>query len=464
MSDQRYPLNVRIIGIMYKGKSKLYVASVMWSDETDVIVYRSLQDFKQLHRQLKKKIQMENSFRQQNRVLPRFGGFLMKLNLQRKTPAQCVQRVKALECYCTKLLCCEPHISRSSDLIHFFIPNEEELLPEFVQNSIMVFQPEDNPNRVDLSSKRFSVGNVSQPYITKLYRCVAPYETKDTKNRPFSVKVDEKLEVLIKDKAGWWLVENEEKRLAWFPAPYLELCEDEEEGDDEFDIEGGQMTLYCAIKSYTSTMMDELSVYIGAVVKVIQKSDDGWWLVRYNGKEGYVPSIYLQPYTNPLFSMRKMLHSSNLNLSTLSTMLSHPTNKSNFRKSQSMEMISELPGCSAPVQRDKSNSRSSSLSDDTDFCSSSSVSLGLSLNGYEEEENPRQSDIDTESDSPDSALSMASQSPTNSETSSPSKHHPQVPPRPQTQEILTRCTTYTRKSALETQARLFDRTETVKAL
>lgn len=43
--------------------------------------------------------------------------------------------------------------------------------------------------------------------------------------------------------SGWWLVENEEKRLAWFPAPYLELCEDEEEGDDEFDSEGGQRRL-----------------------------------------------------------------------------------------------------------------------------------------------------------------------------------------------------------------------------
>ncbi|XP_058261420.1 NADPH oxidase organizer 1b [Hemibagrus wyckioides] len=455
MSDHRYPLHVRIIGILYKGNSKLYVASVLWSDQTDVIVYRSLRDFKQLHRQLKKKL--ENPFRPQDRVLPRFGGFLMKLNFQRMTPARCVQRVKALERYCTELLRCEPRISQSSDLIHFFIPKEEELQPEFAQNSIMVFQPEDAPNGQprDLSSKRFSVGNVSQPYITKLYRCVAAYETKDTKNRPFSVKVDETLEVLIKDKAGWWLVENEEKRLAWFPAPYLQLCEDEEEGDDEFDSAG--VALYCAVKNYTSTMKDELSLNIGAVVEVIQESDDGWWLVRYNKKEGYVPSIYLQPYTNPVFSMQKKLHSSNLNLSILSTVLSHPTHKSHFRKSQSMEVISELPCCSAPVPCNESNSHQSSLSDDTEF--SSSVSLGLSLNGSEGDENLRESEKDAESDSPDSVLSMDCQSPTSSETSSPSKLCPQVPPRPQTQEILTRCTTYTRKAALETQARLFDRTE-----
>lgn len=26
---------------------------------------------------------------------------------------------------------------------------------------------------------------------------------------------------------GWWLVENEEKRMAWFPAPYLEKLEED---------------------------------------------------------------------------------------------------------------------------------------------------------------------------------------------------------------------------------------------
>lgn len=45
-------------------------------------------------------------------------------------------------------------------------------------------------------------GNVTQPFVTETYRCVAPYETKDTKNKPFKVAMDEKLDVLIKDKAG----------------------------------------------------------------------------------------------------------------------------------------------------------------------------------------------------------------------------------------------------------------------
>lgn len=69
----------------------------------------------------------------------------------------------------------------------------------------MILQLEDaldGQPKVDLSSKRLSVGNVSQPFVMKLYRCLAPYETKDIKNRPFSVTVNETLEVLIKDQTG----------------------------------------------------------------------------------------------------------------------------------------------------------------------------------------------------------------------------------------------------------------------
>ncbi|TSK14653.1 NADPH oxidase organizer 1 [Bagarius yarrelli] len=453
MGDDRYPLDVRIRGFLYKGNSKLYMASVLWSDQTEVIVYRSLRDFKQLHRTLKKTFPVDNLSHQQDRVLPRFGGLLMKLNLKRNTPAKCVHRVKSLERYCTELLRCTPRVTRSSVLIHFFIPKEEELHPAFAQNRVYPEDDENDQPTADLKSKRFSVGNVSQPFITKLYRCLAPYETKDTKNQPFSVKVNETLEVLIKDEAGWWLVENEQKHLAWFPAPYLELCEDEEERDEEVNNTGGQMSLYCAIRNYTSNMKDEISVNIGAVVEVIQKSDNGWWLVRYNGKAGYVPSIYLQPYTNPMFKINKKLNSSSHNLSTVQ---SHPTHKSHFYKSHSLEVISELPSHIATFHCNKPSSRKSSLSDDTDFCSSPSISLGLSINDSEEEESPGESEKGLYS--PDSVLSVESRSPTNSETSSLSKHFPQVPPRPQTQEILTRCTTYTRKAALETQARLFKRT------
>lgn len=40
--------------------------------------------------------------------------------------------------------------------------------------------------------------------------------------------------------------------------------------------------LYTAVKSYKATKDDEITVAMGAVVEVIQKSENGWWLIRYS--------------------------------------------------------------------------------------------------------------------------------------------------------------------------------------
>lgn len=53
-----------------------------------------------------------------------------------------------------------------------------------------------------LNETRQPGGNITNPFVTHSYRCVDAYETKDTKNRPFKVAVDEKLDVLIKDPSG----------------------------------------------------------------------------------------------------------------------------------------------------------------------------------------------------------------------------------------------------------------------
>jgi len=37
---------------------------------------------------------------------------------------------------------------------------------------------------------------------------------------------------------GWWLVENDSKGLAWFPAPYLQLLDGEDEEDTVFQHAG----------------------------------------------------------------------------------------------------------------------------------------------------------------------------------------------------------------------------------
>lgn len=37
---------------------------------------------------------------------------------------------------------------------------------------------------------------------------------------------------------------------------------------------------YTAVKSYTASKSDEISVNMGSVVEVLQKSENGWWLIR----------------------------------------------------------------------------------------------------------------------------------------------------------------------------------------
>lgn len=43
---------------------------------------------------------------------------------------------------------------------------------------------------------------ITQPLISQMYQCVAPFRTQDTQNKPFEATKAEKLEVLMKDRTG----------------------------------------------------------------------------------------------------------------------------------------------------------------------------------------------------------------------------------------------------------------------
>lgn len=293
MEPERYPISVRLVGVMHKEKKKMYVVSVLWSDQNDIVVYRTFGDFQKLHKQMKKMFPSESKVKGSDRVIPKFPKQKEKHNSQMKRGSKSLARLKLLQKYCNDLLGCDPRVCQCTDLVQFFHPTQEDLQPEFSKNSILVMPSDDNQSNS-------GGGNVTKPFVTETYCCVAAYETKDTKNKPFKVATDEKVDVLIKDKGGWWLVENEEKQMAWFPAPYLEKLDSDSGGDeDELDGSIGRGARYTAIKNYKATKNDEISVSIGAVVEVLQESDNGWWLIRYKGKAGYIPSVYLRPYNYP---------------------------------------------------------------------------------------------------------------------------------------------------------------------
>ncbi|KAM9346012.1 NADPH oxidase organizer 1a [Symphorus nematophorus] len=513
MEAQRYPISVRVMGVMHKEKSKMYVTSVLWSDQNDIVVYRTFRDFKKMHKKMKKEFPPTSRVKKSDRVIPRFRDKKMKRSGRKKSPTKSLVRLKFLQKYCNELLSSDPRVSQSAHLIQFFHPKEQDLQPDFAKNSIMIM-PADDEIRPD--ARHGSGGNVTQPFVTETYSCVAPYETKDTKNKPFKVALNEKVDVLIKDKAGWWLVENEDKRMAWFPAPYLEKLDDE---DDEDDIDGTpeRGMLYTAVKSYNATKEDEITVTIGTVVEVLQKSDNGWWLIRYNGKAGYIPTMYLQPYTYPHIRMtgshQDLRPSSALlapspSLEQQSHQLSRsqgnllqlpPVRSSSPRllqpdsrqKSRSLNILSEQPAAQPAVrtpvyaasaastatiakhvppptimvetdgdeeERGRSltqYSEGSSMSDSSDFSfsddySSSSASSTLNLSHSADEQlrlsrtpPPMVSNRLSPSNIPDGKLIPS--------VSDPNLYKgpttPKVPPRPRAQEILTRCTSVTRKNA-----------------
>lgn len=309
--------------------------------------------------------------------------------------------------------------------------------------------------------------------------------------------------------------------------------------------------LFVTVKSYKATKGDELSVAIGAVVEVLQKSDSGWWLIRYGGggakdgalgcsdlhrqrlrffklpdvncpppslirsnnKVGYVPTMSLQPYHHPQIRMNaghrgaaaalsgfqqrsNKLSSSQANLLQLPPADRSPSpqqqqqqpHADGRQRSRSLNYVREPPpaqpprasanGTSTPphpkqappptitVEMDGAagrgrsptvDSEGSYLSDSTDFSfsdsdelessrGSSSLNLSVSPNGAEllRSRTPQPSASNHLSPSvPDSKM--------NASVSDPNIYKgpltPKVPPRPQAREILTRCTTITRKNA-----------------
>ena len=51
---------------------------------------------------------------------------------------------------------------------------------------------------------------------------------------------------------------------------------------------------FMVVKNYKSDMKDEVILQMGCVVEVVEKTMDGWWLVRCKGKEGRAPATNLR--------------------------------------------------------------------------------------------------------------------------------------------------------------------------
>ncbi|KAJ3614899.1 hypothetical protein NHX12_018468 [Muraenolepis orangiensis] len=120
---------------------------------------------------------------------------------------------------------------------------------------------------------------------------------------------------------GWWFVSTVEEQ-GWVPATYLDSQSGTKDDLDLGTSRTGEVTKrrkahlkrldrrwtlggivnrqqsreekYVTIQPYTSQGKDEVSFEKGVTVEVIQKNLEGWWYVRYLGKEGWAPASYLK--------------------------------------------------------------------------------------------------------------------------------------------------------------------------
>ncbi|XP_026654166.2 NADPH oxidase organizer 1 [Zonotrichia albicollis] len=442
MSSNRYPVDVKAVGFMKCRKQKNYMMFVFWSDQNNILIYRTFEDFRKFHKELKRKFPTENG---SLRSLPRFKGITMQ---QRKGGKlnRCLEILKLLETYSQELLKTDVKISRGEEVNQFFKAQTQDLDPSFPENSAVimpsVFRREKGPQPL----------SITLPQASQSYRCIKAFETKDTKNKPFTVAQEEIVEVLIKYMTGWWLVENADKQIAWFPATYLEELDAYEDIQNAFssDEEG---SLYFVVQAYEAQKADELSLNQGVVVEVLRTSHNGWWLIRYNGCTGYMPSLCLRPYQNPHHKLQSILSCS---LHACTPSLSSREELSSARsRSRSLPQASSTPGLDLGLD-------SSSLS------SGSSSSAGNARLAWKPELSRSLPEVEPARSSPGPSHELGTHSSKSPGLSARDRNDsgfvesctaepplaapelaagvPKVPARPSAQEILQRCSTITKRA------------------
>ncbi|XP_029389005.1 NADPH oxidase organizer 1 isoform X4 [Mus pahari] len=291
MASSRHPVSAHAVALVQMDRLQTFAFSVCWSDNSDTFARRSWDEFRQLQT-LKKVFPVEAGLlRRAEQVLPTLPGQACKgapLLTRRGHTGRGLVRLRLLDTYVQALLATSEHILRSSALYGFFAPKPLDLEPMLPPGSLVILPTPEEP----LSQPRGSLAIHSLE--AQSTRCVQPFSTLDTRDRPFHTKAQEILDILLRHPSGWWLVANKDQQTAWFPAPYLEEVAAGQGQEPGLALQGSGRQ-FCATRAYEGSRSDELSVPSGARVHVLETSDRGWWLCRYNGRTGLLPAMLLQP-------------------------------------------------------------------------------------------------------------------------------------------------------------------------
>ncbi|XP_077311386.1 SH3 and PX domain-containing protein 2A isoform X2 [Lithobates pipiens] len=298
-------------------KHYVYIIKVTWTDSTSHTIYRRYSKFFDLQMQVLDKFPSEAGQKDpKQRIIPFLPGKILFRRSHIRDVA--VKRLKPIDEYCRALVKLPTHISQCEEVLRFFEARPEDLDP---------------PKEDYGSSKRKSGadGN-SEPMILEQYVVVSNYEKQEISE--ISLKAGELVDVIEKNESGWWFVSTAEEQ-GWVPATYLD-CQSGSKDDSEIHTsKSGDVTKrrkahlrrldrrwtlggivnrqqsreenYVTIQPYASQGKDEIGFEKGATVEVIQKNLEGWWYIRYQGKEGWAPASYLRKAKDDLQCRKKNL-------------------------------------------------------------------------------------------------------------------------------------------------------------
>ncbi|XP_066507074.1 SH3 and PX domain-containing protein 2A [Hoplias malabaricus] len=262
-------------------KHYVFIISAYYSDGSSQLIYRRYNHFFNLQMKLMDMFPDEGGQQNPNhRIIPSLPG---KVNFGRSQSRDvAVRRLMHLDNYCRALLCLPAHISQCEEVLKFFEPTPEDL------------------KHLTENTKSIKPGGESREIMTGeecvcVFVVAADYQRQE--NTEISLRKGERVEVIEKNDTGWWFVSTADEQ-GWVPATYL--VSPTEQQDDSHKPISLSVSLsptadhYVTVQAYSSSGKDELGFECGVIVEVIQKNLEGWWFIRYGGKEGWAPGSYLR--------------------------------------------------------------------------------------------------------------------------------------------------------------------------
>lgn len=276
MPPRRSIVEVKVLDVQKRrvpNKHYVYIIRVTWSSGSTEAIYRRYSKFFDLQMQMLDKFPMEGGQKDpKQRIIPFLPGKILFRRSHIRDVA--VKRLIPIDEYCKALIQLPPYISQCEEVLQFFETRPEDL----------------NPPKEEHIGKKKSGGDLASvdPMVLEQYVVVADYQKQESSE--ISLSVGQVVDIIEKNESGWWFVSTAEEQ-GWVPA----TCLEGQDGVlDEFSLQPEEEEKYTVIYPYTARDQDEMNLERGAMVEVIQKNLEGWWKIRYQGKEGWAPASYLK--------------------------------------------------------------------------------------------------------------------------------------------------------------------------